>query len=616
MNLASKYRPHTWDDVVEQPIVVDILKGMCKDEKMTCRNFLLTGPAGCGKAQPEYSLIQTPNGPIRMGDTNVGMKIFDSNGDVTKITGVFPQGYRSVFEIICENNYSFRVADNHLNTIYTVDADGKLNHTVMYTHELIAYRADNIAFVKMGVEHYDRSVNEDIILDVCNTIYYIWDEDIGEDAGVIEYCVAGLQCILESSHTYRRQFIHELISTYEKRTELKSIFMRNRHHELIGLIQKIFESLGLPCNCYYSPYGNEGEDSILCISQISADVFARISPEPKREDGVYLAIKNIRYIGEEKCRCIMVDSPTHEYLTDHNIITHNTTLCRIIADEINGGQGEPIEIDAASYSGVDAMRDIVKQAQLYPIGCDWKVFIIDEAHAITSGGWQVLLKCLESSPAKTIFMFATTNPEKIPATIISRVQTFQLSKISLDGIVSRLKHVIHCENAERETPITYTEDGILFLAKLAHGGMRDALTLLDKALAFNSDITSENLVQSLNLPHYDDFFELLNSIVKKDNEQIIRVIDEVYNSGVNFIRWFNDFHSFLINIVKFIFLQDINSTTIPSFYEDKIVNYNVKHSAVCLKLCNKLIKMNAELKTTPYLQETAITYLCSVGGSK
>jgi DNA polymerase-3 subunit gamma/tau len=291
--------------------------------------------------------------------------------------------------------------------------------------------------------------------------------------------------------------------------------------------------------------------------------------------------------------------------------TGKTTTARIMANVLNNNKGEPIEIDAASNSGVESMRDIIQQARSYPVVGNYKVFIVDECHSLSSQAWQSLLKTLEESPAKSIFMFCTTNPEKIPDTILSRVSTFQLSKISLDGIYNRLKYVLDCEISEGRN-ITYTEDAVNFIAKLANGGMRDALTLLDKALAYSNDISSETLSKALNLPKYDDYFRLLQAIAKKDNKSIAETVHMVYNSGVNFVKWFEEFHSFVINIVKYILLQDINATMIPSHYVDKISKYSSAHLTICLKLANKLVKLNQELKTTNYQQEIALTYLCTI----
>ena len=314
----------------------------------------------------------------------------------------------------------------------------------------------------------------------------------------------------------------------------------------------------------------------------------------------------------------MCDDPnfnTRNFLLTGPAGTGKTTLGRIMANYLNDGKGDVIELDAASNGSIDSLRQLIAEARTYPVGQKWKVFIIDECHAISSTGWQTLLKTLEDQVGRSIFVFATTNPEKIPATILSRVQTFQLSKISLDGIVSRLKYVISKEVSEGN-PIAYTDDAISYVAKMANGGMRDSLTLLDKCLAFSKDINIENVSKALNLPEYIDFFTLLGAYAKKDNQTITEIVDKVYNSGVNFVKWFQNFHSFVINIVKYIYLQDISKTMIPSTYRDKISKYGPNHVIVCLTLANKLITMINELKTTQYLQEVALTHLCFLNVKK
>ena len=325
---------------------------------------------------------------------------------------------------------------------------------------------------------------------------------------------------------------------------------------------------------------------------------------------------------EDVCEQRIVVDMIQSLVSDDNMTVRNfmflgsqgigkTTIARIIANTINDGHGEPIEIDAASNSGVEAMRDIVAQARTYPVGCRWKVFIIDECHAISSAGWQVLLKTLEEGPARSIFILCTTNPEKIPATILSRVQVFRLSKISLDGIVNRLKYIIDRENASGEG-ITYSDDAIILIAKQGSGGMRDSITLLERAISYNKNITSESVVTALGMPDYDMFFNLLSACASHSNDKIANIIDTVYNSGVNYVKWMNDFHAFVINVMKYVLLQDITKTTIPAHYQDKISKYGPAHSVICLKLANKLLKLNQDLKSTQYLQEVTLTYLCTV----
>ena len=490
--LANKYRPSSFEDITEQSIVVDMLKSICSSEDLSCRNFLLVGPAGCGKAQPMYSKVLTPSGYIDMKDVTIGTNVITHTGQVARISGIYPQGIRPIYEIALSDGSAIRVSDEHLNLVYRVDELGNRTNLVVTTNELLS----------------------------------LFQSDSSSDFGI----------------------------------DYPSVF--------------------------------KFDISIL----------------PNRY------IERITYIGEEECQCIYVEHIDHTYISDGLIPTHNTTLGRIIAKEVNDGLGEPIEVDAASHSGVDAMREILSQARSYPVGCKWKVFIIDEVHSISSQGWQCLLKTLEENPAKSIFCLCTTNPEKIPATILSRVQTFQLSKISLSGIESRLRTVLNSEIDEGRD-ISYTEDAVGYLAKLANGGMRDALTLLDKTLSYDTHITSETIERSLNLPNYDDYFDLLSAYAKKDNQEITSLIHKVYNSGVNFVKWFEGFHSFVMNIVKYIFLQDINKTMIPSHYQEKISKYTTAHSIVCLKLSNKLLELNKDLRTTQYLQEVALSYLCTIPSS-
>lgn len=123
-----------------------------------------------------------------------------------------------------------------------------------------------------------------------------------------------------------------------------------------------------------------------------------------------------------------------------------TTCARIFANDINHGEGNPIELDAASNNGVDDVREIIQQAKTKSLNSEYKIFIIDECHAISNAGWQAMLKIIEEPPAKSIFIFCTTNPERIPKTILSRVQRYDFNRISTEGIINRLQYILEQES--------------------------------------------------------------------------------------------------------------------------------------------------------------------------
>lgn len=137
----------------------------------------------------------------------------------------------------------------------------------------------------------------------------------------------------------------------------------------------------------------------------------------------------------------------HAYLFVGSAGVGKTTIARIFANEINKGQGKPIELDAASYNSVDNVRDIRNQAKVQSIDSEYKVYIIDECHALSKDAWQAFLKILEEPPKKTIFIFCTTEKNKIPKTILSRVQQFAFQRISTHGIADRLTDVLKQEGA-------------------------------------------------------------------------------------------------------------------------------------------------------------------------
>ena len=134
--------------------------------------------------------------------------------------------------------------------------------------------------------------------------------------------------------------------------------------------------------------------------------------------------------------------------------TGKTSSSRIIANTMNEGQAKPIELDCASHNGVDDMREILEECHTRPLIGKYKIFLMDECHMLTVQAWNSLLKVLEEPPSYVIFLFCTTDPQKIIQTILSRVQRFNFSRISTEGIIQRLKYIISQENKDSLNDIT------------------------------------------------------------------------------------------------------------------------------------------------------------------
>ena len=238
--------------------------------------------------------------------------------------------------------------------------------------------------------------------------------------------------------------------------------------------------------------------------------------------------------------------------------TGKTTSARIFANEVNGGKGKPIEIDGASNNGVDNIRNIIDDCRMKSLDSKYKVYIIDEVHMLSIGAFNALLKVLEEPPKGVIFILCTTDPHKIPATILSRVQRFQFKRIPQDEVVKRLQYVL-----QQEGKITYDMDALQYIAKLADGGMRDALMKLDTVLGYTNEITMEAVLDCLGITNYDYLFKIVSSIIKQDATTPMQLIDDLYKQGKDLKLFVKDLSKFILDLCKLELTQDINTTMIP-----------------------------------------------------
>lgn len=243
-----------------------------------------------------------------------------------------------------------------------------------------------------------------------------------------------------------------------------------------------------------------------------------------------------------------------------------TTLARILANrinQVNDADTDPayIEIDAASNNGVDQIRTILEEAKARDMYHEYKIFIIDECHMITTAGWNAFLKGIEEPAEFTIFIFCTTDPNKIPATILNRVQRYNLSRISLKGIYNRLIKICQAEG------FTNYEATCDLISKMARGGMRDAITLLDQCADLSTDLSIDTAKELLGDFSYESMIKFTNSIIDGNKAEVLSYIDNLYNNGYDLKGFIDTYLECVIDFNKYILFRDINLTNFPEYLE-------------------------------------------------
>lgn len=269
---------------------------------------------------------------------------------------------------------------------------------------------------------------------------------------------------------------------------------------------------------------------------------------------------------------------SHAYLFCGPRGTGKTSTAKVFASAINGGTDiDTVELDAASNNSVDNVRDIRDNLAFAPTSGKYKIYIIDEVHMLSAAAFNALLKTLEEPPSHVIFILATTEPQKIPQTVLSRCQRFDFRKIEKDVLVQRLSDVLAQEGKDFES------EALEFIALKSEGGLRDALSILDKALSYG-DLTMENLLQVLGEIHSDNYLSMLKAIMAHNTRDAIMVLGSIEKSGM-------DPRIFALELINFM------KQVILEFNDVKQDNPNVSQAA---QICTDEIAANIieDLSTT------------------
>ncbi|MEQ6063623.1 DNA polymerase III subunit gamma/tau [Staphylococcus saccharolyticus] len=237
--------------------------------------------------------------------------------------------------------------------------------------------------------------------------------------------------------------------------------------------------------------------------------------------------------------------------------------CAICKGITQGTNSDVIEIDAASNNGVDEIRNIRDKVKYAPSESKYKVYIIDEVHMLTTGAFNALLKTLEEPPSHAIFILATTEPHKIPPTIISRAQRFDFKAISMDQIINRLKYVADAQSLD------YDEAALEFIAKVSEGGMRDALSIMDQAVAFGDErLTLQDALNVTGSVDEASLNELFKDVVNSN-------VKEAFNRYHHFISEGKEVNRLINDMIYFVRDTIMNKTSDKTIEHEALIRFDL-----------------------------------------
>ena len=238
-------------------------------------------------------------------------------------------------------------------------------------------------------------------------------------------------------------------------------------------------------------------------------------------------------------------------------IGHECDVCQNCVAVKTGSHPDVFEIDAASNSGVDSVRDLIDQVRYQPILGRYKVYIIDEVHNMSSSAFNALLKTLEEPPANVVFILATTEPQKVLPTILSRVQRFDFTKVSDEYIISKMSEILEKDN------VTYEEGSLELIARLADGGVRDALSILDQVVSYSGDnISIEDINTLFGLLNVKDKLDFVRKIGSKDLASVINTAKDMYSRGIDIVKLHDDLIKIFKDLLVFGMTKDESLLTV------------------------------------------------------
>ena len=305
---------------------------------------------------------------------------------------------------------------------------------------------------------------------------------------------------------------------------------------------------------------------------------------------------------------IKEDKIAHAYLFCGPRGTGKTTMARLFAKALNCNEGlghqcnlcdncisitkgdhpDVIEIDAASNSSVESVRDLIDNVGYQPIQSKFKIYIIDEVHNMSNAAFNALLKTLEEPPKFVVFILATTEPQKILPTILSRVQRFDFNRINNEELINNMIHILNKENVQ------YDLEALKIIAEISDGGVRDSLSLLDQVVSYSiSKVTLDDVNALFGLLSINDELKIIDYIEKKQTEELFALLDKKVKAGVDIIR----LHQDLIKIYRdlLLFKSTNNEQFLEKIDKSNAVKYDIPTKKISYYI-EELIKARREYK--------------------
>lgn len=310
---------------------------------------------------------------------------------------------------------------------------------------------------------------------------------------------------------------------------------------------------------------------------------------------------------------IVNNSRTHAYIFAGNKGSGKTTVAKIFSKAINclnSNNGEAcnecsnckaideasttdfVELDAASNNGVEEIRNIINLTNYLPNKLKYKVYIIDEAHMLTTNAWNALLKTIEEPPSYVVFIFATTEYHKIPATIISRCQRFDFLKLQVNDLINLINKICEKEN------IKIDSDAIPIIARMADGAARDALSIVDQVSNYSgNNIKCDDIYEIFGLTSIDSKIDFLNEILAKNSNKVIDIYKSLFEKGINLTIFVSDLLDILMDKLIYIKTNDNNLLSIISKEQLEKIN-NLVNDNYLLSLINLLSEALNKIKNS------------------